>query len=549
MTAVAHRVAPGEAGRGDRSPLAGALTMIRLILRRDRIRLPLWIGGLGLFVVYISGALPQLAPAEDDLAGMTSLLTQPVGRMFTGPAFGMDAPTYERFFAAGYAPYLFLLAALMNILLVTRHTRAEEQSGRAELLRAGPTGRHTALAATLTVAALANLAAAIVVTALAVGFGYAVAGSVLVGSATALTGLVFAGITSVSVQLSEFSRAAASMAGAALGVAFVLRALGDMVAVGGSALSWISPLGWAAQTAPYVHDRWTPLLLSAATAMVTIAIGFTLQGRRDFGASLVRPRPGPARARPSLGTPAGLAMRLQRGGFFGWGVGILILGVVDGLFAQAMVDAAEGMPEQLTAVFGSEQLLQGYLGFLATFVGILTAAYVVFAMQTLRTEENSGRADALLATPVRRSSWVGAHVGAVASGVVLITLITGLATGIAVAAVTGSSDLLTDTLVAHLAVLPAPLSVIGICAALYGLLPRAMALVGWGLVAVIAIVELFAELLDLPEWIRMVSPLWHLATVPTEEFEPVPFLLLLLASLLLIGLGLLGFRRRQVRVV
>src|SRR5699024_8580211 len=111
------------------------------------IKLPAWVGGLGLFVLYISAALPQLAPTEEDLDGVVPLFTQPVGRMFTGPAFGMEAPTYERFFAAGYVPYLYLLAALMSIMLVTRHTRVEEQAGRAELVRANVTGRHAALTA------------------------------------------------------------------------------------------------------------------------------------------------------------------------------------------------------------------------------------------------------------------------------------------------------------------------------------------------------------------------------------------------------------------
>src|SRR5699024_3604665 len=134
--------------------------------------------------------LPQLATREEDLRNLTVLFAQPVGRMFTGPAFGLDAPTYERFFAAGYAPYLFILSALMNIFLITRHTRGEEQSGRAELIRASVTGRHTALTAALMLALLANVAAAAVVAGLAIGIGYAVTGSVLIGLATGVTGMV-----------------------------------------------------------------------------------------------------------------------------------------------------------------------------------------------------------------------------------------------------------------------------------------------------------------------------------------------------------------------
>lgn len=549
MTAPTHARHRRESGGAGASSLAGTATIIHFVLRRDRIRLPVWIGAHGLLVLYISAALPQLAPTEEDLAGVTPLLSQPVGRMFTGPAFGMGAPTYERFFAAGYAPYLFILAALMSIMLVTRHTRGEEQSGRAELIRASVTGRHTALTATLVVAVIANVAAGLLVTALAIGIGYAAVGSVLIGLGTALTGLVFAGVTAVTVQLNEFSRSAAGMAGAVLGAAFLLRALGDMAEVGGSALSWASPLGWAAQTAPYVHDRWTPLLLSVALTVVAIAAAFALQRRRDFGASLVPPRPGASRAHPALGHPLGLAARLQRGGFLGWGTGILVLGVVDGLFTQAMLDAGDDMPEALSDVFGGEQMLQGWVSFLGAFIAILAAAYVVFAMQTVRSEEDAGRAEAVLATPVSRSGWLASHVVVVGLGAILIMAITGLGTGIAAAGVTGDGGLVWEILWAHLAVVTAVLAVLGVCAAFFGWLPRLMAPIGWILVALMGVVNLFGDLLDLPEWSRALSPLWHLASVPVEGFEAAPFLLLLGVVLVAFGLGLVGFRRRQVNVV
>src|SRR5699024_5362506 len=131
-TAHTHIAAPST-DRGTVSSLAGLGALIRLVPRRDPIRLPVPIAAHGLLPLDLGAALPQLAAREEDLRNLTVLFAQPVGRMFTGPAFGLDAPTYERFFAAGYAPYLFILSALMHIFLITRHTRGEEQSGRAEL--------------------------------------------------------------------------------------------------------------------------------------------------------------------------------------------------------------------------------------------------------------------------------------------------------------------------------------------------------------------------------------------------------------------------------
>lgn len=535
-----HRPATHTAGTG---------TLVRLMLRRDRIKLPAWVAGLGLFVVYIGAALPQIAPTEDDLASVVPLFTQPVGRMFTGPAFGMDTPTYERFFGAGYAPYLFLLAAVMNILLITRHTRAEEETGRAELIRANVTGRHAPLTAALTVAVITDVAAAVVVSSLAIANGFAVAGSLLVGAGTALTGLAFAAVTAVTVQLSSYSRTAAGLAGVVLGAAFVVRALGDMVAVGGSGLSWASPLGWPAQTAPYVHDRWAPLLLSIAVAVLATAAAYALQVRRDFGAGLVAARPGSASAPPWLGRPLGLAARLQRGGFLGWGAAILALGAVDGAFTQAMLDAGDDMPAALQEMFGTQGLLDGWVAFLGWFVGVVTSGYVVFAAQVARREEVRGRADLVLATPVGRAGWVGAHLLAVGIGAVAILVVAGAGTGVAASAVTGDWSLTRAIVAAHLNAVPAVLLVLGVCGALLGWAPRALAPIGWALVALMGVVAFFGDLLDLPGWLRDLSPLEHLAQYPVEAFAATPFAAILGVAAVFAGAGLAGFRRRQVNVV
>lgn len=149
-------------------------------------------GGFGLFIVYLATALPVAYP-EDDLDTVVSLFSDPLGRVLTGPGYGFDAPTYERLVANGYGLYLMILSGLMSVLLVVRHTRVEEQTGRAELVRANVVGRHAPLTA-----------------------------------AVAAVGLAFARVAAVTVQLSQYSRAAAGMAGGAMGLAFVLRSGGDM---------------------------------------------------------------------------------------------------------------------------------------------------------------------------------------------------------------------------------------------------------------------------------------------------------------------------------
>ncbi len=545
MTATATR-APERAATGEASALAGLGAMVRFMLRRDRIKFPAWTLGLALFVVYIGSALPVIAPTEQELTASVPMLQQPIGRMFTGPAYGLDAITYERFFSAGYVAYLYIVAALMTIFLVTRHTRTEEQTGRAELIRANVVGRHTPLTAALVVALITSLVAGLLVTATAVSQGFAVTGSVLVGLGVVFVALCFAGITAVTVQLTEYSRAAAGLAGAILGLAFIIRALGDMAAIGGSALSWASPLGWATQTAPFVLDRWWPLALVAALAVAAVVVAYLLQARRDLGAGLVAARQGRPEAGRWLAGPWGLAARLQRSAILAWGGGIVALGVVDGLFTQTMLDVGDTLPEALGQVFGAEALATGYLAFLAVFSGYMTAAYVVYSVQALRAEERSGRGEAVLATPTSRIAWAGAHLGVVALGASAIMLVTGLLTGTAAAAVTGTWSFVADSVLAHANLLPAVLVVLGLCALVFGWLPRFLGIIGWTMVGVMFFVGNFAPMMDAPQWLIDLSPLSHPANYPVEEFAIVPVLVLAGIALAGVLVGLVGLTRREV---
>src|SRR6185436_13506107 len=128
---------------------------------------------------------------------------------------------------------------LMSLLGVVRHTRAEEEAGRRELVGAAAVGRHAALAAALAATAAADLLLAALVAGGLVACGLPLAGSLALGASFATTGWLFAAIAAVAAQLVENARAASAIAGATLGVAYVARAVGDS---GRGALSWLS---WA----------------------------------------------------------------------------------------------------------------------------------------------------------------------------------------------------------------------------------------------------------------------------------------------------------------
>ncbi|MFU8841172.1 MAG: ABC transporter permease [Nitriliruptoraceae bacterium] len=544
--AATDRAVTGAGPRRDPGSLTGVGTLVRFLLRRDRIKLPAWTGALGLFVVYLTAAFPQIAGTEEELRNASALFNDPVGRMLIGPGYGFDDPTFERFLANGYGLYFALGTALMSILLVVRHTRLEEQTGRAELIRANGVGRSAQLTAAMLVAVITNLVAATIVAGMMIVVGgYTPYGSLVFAVSLAATGLAFAGVTAITAQLSPYSRGAAGLAGAVLGASFLIRAGGDMAADGGTWPSWLSPLAWGQQTAPFVLDRWWPLGLSVAFAAATTGVGYALAARRDLGAGVLTTRPGAREAAPRLGTPLGLAARLQRGNLLGWGAGLAVGGLAYGGYTNAIADAFVDLPEVFLELFGAEDMIAGYLAYIATFMAFLVGAYAIMAITSLRNEETGGRAEPVLATPLSRTVWLGSHLVVVTVGSVVLLAVTGLFTGIAAASVVGDSGLVWDLTLAHLNQAPAVWVVLGVAVALFGVFPRAVPAT-WALVVYGLIAGTFGPLLDLPELALDLSPFAHPAEIPLEDLALAPLLVLTATAVVLAGVGLLAFRRRDL---
>jgi len=542
--ATAHR--PAAATGGDHAS-TGTWRLVRILLRRDRIKLPAWILGLTVFVFYFNTALPTIAPTEADLAAFSQFSAGPVGAVLGGPGYGFDADlSYEVFFAGTYGLYFLLGAALMNILLVSRHTRVEEQSGRAELVRASVVGRNAPLTAVLIVAVMANVVLSVLLGAAATTFGYAAHGSFLLGASVGAAGLAFAGVAALTVQITEYSRAASGLAGAVLGAAYLIRAAGDLLTEHGSLLSWFSPLAWSQQTRPFVDERWWPLLLSLGFAIATAAVGYALAARRDLGAGLRAPRPGPARAAPRLRSPSALALRLQRASILGWTAALVVLGFAYGMLVGPMTDTFTDLSGEFMAILGAEDdVLNGYLSFMAIYDVVLVGVFAILAVQGLRSEELKGRAEPVLATATSRVRWFGGYLAVAAGGVIGILLVTGLAFGLGAAISSGDAMLVWDLTVAHLVRAPEALVFMAVAALLYGIAPRALTF-AWAVLVYATLLAFFGPLLDPPSWLHNLSPLDHIARLPLEEFSPTPVLVLIAIAVAAAVAGMAAFRRRDL---
>lgn len=526
--------------------LTGTRTLLRFMLRRDRVRFPAWTLGLTLFMFYFVSALPQIYATPADIRAVAPLMQGPMGALFGGPGYGMDDPRLEHLLTGLYGVYILLGAGLMSLLTVVRHTRSEEHAGRSELVRSSVVGRHAQLTAALVITAAMNLVVVALVGALMAGQGFDTAGSWLFAASVGAVGMSFAGVAATTAQLSEYPRTAAGAAGAVLGGAFALRALGDMTSEHGNVLSWLSPIGWAQQTAPYVLDRWWPVAISVAFASATAALGYALSTRRDLAAGLVPPRPGSARAAAWLRSPLALAWRLQRAQLIGWSVALVVAGGAYGAFTGPALDVFDDAPEELLAVMGgAENITAGFLGVLALTFALAVAVYAVLAAQGVRAEEVSGRTEPVLATAVSRRRWLGAHLGVVAVGSLWLLLASGLATGVGAALSVGDGRLVAQMVGATVAFSPAVWVVLAVAALLYGAAPRALPAV-WALVGYALIVGFFGPLLDLPDAALWLSPFEHVGDYPVEPVAGAGLAVLTLLAAGISAAALSAFGRRDV---
>ncbi|MFI0258590.1 ABC transporter permease [Streptomyces sp. NPDC017056] len=545
MTAV---TLPAAARSGGTRDLAGTGALLRLALRRDRLMIPAWVVLLGLTVVSMSTALEKLYDTPAKRADVASSMTANGSlRAVYGPVFSDTLGGLTAWRIGGFAA---LLAGVMSLLIVVRHTREEEETGRQELLSAAMVGRRAPLTAALLAALAANVALALLITAGLARAGRPAGGSLALGLAVGGTGLVFAGLAAVTAQLTESARAAKGLAGAVLGAAFVLRAAGDAATEdAASPLTWISPVGWAENLRAFAGERWWVLLLFLAGTAVTVGAAYSLTARRDLGMSFLPARPGPARAPASLNGPTGLAWRLQRTTLLGWSIGFLAAGAVFGGIIDGASDLVGGN-EQTREIFrrmgGQQGLTEAFTSALTGMLGMVAAVYAAGAVLRLRGEETGDRAEPVLAGAVGRLRWAAGHLAIAFLGTALVLLLGGLGLGFTYGLTVGDvGGQLGPAVGAALAQAPAVWALTGLAVLLVGALPKAAAGT-WAVVGGCLGIGWLGPAARLPQWVMDLSPFSHLPKLPGGEATAAPFLWLLGLTAVFVAAGLAALRRRDI---
>ncbi|MFG3198057.1 ABC transporter permease [Streptomyces sp. NPDC048208] len=514
-------------------PLAGTGVLLRFALRRDRVLIPVWIAVDALMVLSMPNTLKGLYATDAERASLRAQMAGNASlRALTGPVLDDSLGALTAWRVGVYAG---LLAAVMSLLIVIRHTRDEEESGRLEVVASGMVGRRAPLTSALLAAGAANAVLALLLTAGLASLG--ASGALALGLAVGGVGLVFASAAAVAAQLTQSARLARGLTAALLGAAFVLRAAGDS---GSSWLTWASPLGWLEKVRAFAGERWWVLGLLVLACLSQGVVAYVLAGRRDLGMSFLPTRPGPARGR--LTGAGALALRLQRGSLLGWSVGFFLAGVVYGGLTDGATDLVRdnsATRQVLERMGGRSGVTDTFLSAMIGMLGLVAALYVVSAVLRLSTEESSGRAEPVLAGAVSRLRWAGSHLLIAFGGAGCLMLLAGLGFwagyGHRPGAIVG----------ACLLQVPAAWTVGAVTVLLHGFLPRA-APAGWAVAGAVLLIGWVGPALDAPRWMLDLSPYTHLPKLPGAEMQWGPVGVLLTAAVLLTGAGLVGLRRRDM---
>ncbi|KKI90113.1 ABC transporter permease [Bacillus sp. SA1-12] len=521
--------------------------MIRFILRRDRIRLPVWLIALSFITILTASSFTGLYKTEQERQAIAETMRNPAMTAMVGPGYGLDDYTAGPMMAHQMLLFTAIVVAIMNILLVTRHTRADEEEGRIELIRSLPVGKLSNASASVIVMFTINTILAFIV-----GLGlYSLQiesmdlnGSILYGSALGATGIFFTAVTVLFAQLSENARGTIGLSFILLVTAYLLRAVGD---VSNEILSWFSPFGWILGTEVYVNNIWWPIILTVGVSLVLVAVALYLNTIRDLESGFLPSKPGRKHATRFLKSPIGLAFKLQRTGIIAWAIGMFVLGASYGsVFGdlEAFFSNSEMMTNLLKPGEGLS-LTEQFLSMLMSVLSMMCTIPALMFILKLKSEEKANRTEHLLSRAVSRTRVMGSYLflSMICGFVMLFLALIGLWSA--------ASSVMDDPISfqvmfeAAMVYLPAIWIMLGLAVLLIGLFPQLTGIT-WLYLGYSFLVVYLGRLLQLPEWMGNLSPFGQIPQLPVEEINSITLSMLICLSAILIVIGFFGYRKRDI---
>ena len=203
-------------------------------------------------------------------------------------------------------------------------------------------------------------------------------------------------------------RSRSSCRGRRSGLSLLLRVIAD-TSSGAAWLRWTTPLGWAEELRPFAGPQPLVLLLRAAAGVVLLAIAARIAAARDIGTGILPdatphhrgcgccPRRPRRRCAPSV--PSLIVWAVSIGAF------AFILGMISTSISSAGI--SKSVQREIAKLgVGSIQTPSGYISFVFIFFVLAVSLFACAQIAAARHEEADGRLETLLSLPVGRRGWL-----------------------------------------------------------------------------------------------------------------------------------------------
>ncbi len=519
---------------------------LNFIIRRERIMSSVWLAALTVSAWLLAAIYPTLFPDEISTQGMLATLNNPSMIAMMGPVYGLDSMTPAIILAQNCLIWFAIVVIVMNIFFVNRHTRADEELGRQEMLIALPIGRLSISLSMITLSFILNITVAVLIalfTLIANIEGANLIGALTYGLSIGMQGFLFAMLTLLSAQLFSTTRTTMGVAFALMGVFYMLRAYGD---INENLMSYISPIGLGLKVEAFYSNNFIPVIILFAEAVVIAAAALWINTRRDVGMGVFPARKGKAYASKYLQTPIGFVWRLLRGSFWAWAAGIFVIAASYGSVIGELDNFIRGndaIKQILEGTLGASTLIDSYIALLGYLMALLISIPLINCINRFCTEEKRGRLEQIIATSVSRKTVFGSFI-LIAT---LESIILSLFSVLGLYATTYSSELVTFATLtkATFVYLPALFLMFSLSVFLVGLLPKLRSLV-WIVFGYSLITFYFGRFFSISEIALKLSPFDNIPQLPVQEFSVIPLIVTCIIAIGLCVMGIIGVGKRDI---
>lgn len=525
----------------------GTGMLTKLLLKQERFKIFMWI--LVLLVVTLAAAstYPDAFGDQASQQGYALIMENPAMKAMVGIGYEKEDMSVGAVFAIEMLLFSSIAVAVMNILIVSKSTRSDEEEGRAEVIRSLPVGRLSYLSAAILVMVISDTALA-VLTGMGLhlldGANYDMASSFLYGAILGTTGFIFAAVSALFAQLSQTSRGTTGFSFAVLILAYIVRAIGD---AGSETLSLFSPLGLILRAKVFAANDWRPVFVIVCIAFVLFAAAFYLNSVRDIGTGFLPEKEGKMHASPLLKTTLGLTLRLQRTNIISWTIGMCAISAAFGFVLKDLETyfADNEFVQDVMALNSAVSLSDQFLTLLIAIMTLISVIPSVITVMKLKGEEKRNRTEHFFSRAISRTRLMSSYTFLAVLVSIIIEIVIVISLWASSNAVLDQPIGFYDILTTAFVYLPAIWVMIGFTALLVGTVPKLTSLI-WLYVVYCFVVLYLKETLELPQGFVHLSVFEQVPELLIEDMKFMPILVLCAIFMITAVCGLLGYNRRDI---